>query len=562
MDTATPVPVPVAWFPLAQDLSSWPEALVTGSGSGITFEPDATFGQALTCRHESLSAVQLGPVPLSSGGGAMTVAFWASARPGSLAGDDLAYLLSVGPPGGQPAGAPNWFSPNQLHLFLPEAGNPAYGVLRAILKDADDATTQTYLDSDGRIGSPAGPREPTLRPWLDGDGGRWHHLALSTLPGGGEGYAVYLDGVPVARMTETNAVEGRPDGGGAFAPSPITLCGRSDGQPDRHFEGRLAHLQVWDQALDAAQIAALFEPTRAANPGLVGAPTSAGGASPASPAPPAARVTVDGDDCLLPFIAGASVAYGCVLRAGSSPAAPVQEVCKVADGSFKECAPGVAVEAASPASSPTSKGAKEAAAPTVEPAAPTVELVAPTAELAAPTVELAAPTEELAAPTEEAPVQVGDPGSGSLSAGSVVAVVLLCAAGAVFLTWAAWAGWRWWRRHRALKAAQPDGLGDPPATDRDPETGPPGLPEGIEDQSTALGALPPARDAAVVVSKRGAQIAIDEPLDSPCAPVSSASTPATLPPPPSASHTVDATSQSAASAARAAVDEARRRIGR
>ena len=85
--------------------------------------------------------------------------------------------------------------PGQAHIFLPGDEHPGgRRLVRAIVKDTTDAYagrhSRTCLDSDGVVGSDA-PRA-TPRPALAD--GEWHMVTLTTLPEGGKGYELYVDG--------------------------------------------------------------------------------------------------------------------------------------------------------------------------------------------------------------------------------------------------------------------------------------------------------------------------------------------------------------------------------
>ena len=48
-------------------------------------------------------------------------------------------------------------------------------------------------------------------------------------------------------------------GKGALMDSPIFLCARRDLDHDRFWSGKLAHLVLWDQSLQAADVMHLFQ---------------------------------------------------------------------------------------------------------------------------------------------------------------------------------------------------------------------------------------------------------------------------------------------------------------
>lgn len=93
--------------------------------------------------------------------------------------------------------------PGQVHLFLPGDEHPGgRHLVRAIVKDSTDSYagrhSRTFLDSDGAVGSDA-PRA-TPRPALAD--GEWHMVTLTTLPEGGKGYELYVDGTRRGKSRE------------------------------------------------------------------------------------------------------------------------------------------------------------------------------------------------------------------------------------------------------------------------------------------------------------------------------------------------------------------------
>ena len=86
----------------------------------------------------------------------------------------------------------------QIRLYFPEIFHPAYGVLRALVKDSNDtANTASHVDSDGQVGhiNAAVDSQPYNRQFLAD--GLWHMATLSTLTNsssGLRGYAMLLDG--------------------------------------------------------------------------------------------------------------------------------------------------------------------------------------------------------------------------------------------------------------------------------------------------------------------------------------------------------------------------------
>lgn len=86
----------------------------------------------------------------------------------------------------------------QIRLYFPEIFHPAYGVLRALVKDSDStANIASHLDSDGRVGhtNTTTDSQPYDRQFLAD--GLWHMATLTTLTNissGLPGYAMLLDG--------------------------------------------------------------------------------------------------------------------------------------------------------------------------------------------------------------------------------------------------------------------------------------------------------------------------------------------------------------------------------
>ena len=145
---------------------------------------------------------------------------------------------------------------------------PAFGTVRAIVKDSNDnAWDMTYLDSDGEIESNANRSERSGS--MDINNGAWHMITLSTLPEGGDGYVLYIDGTLAGEIKSTtqlpDGTEAVPTGGDpALMGNDIFLCARSDlataGQDEaRYYDGSLAHVVLFDAALRADQIKDLYD---------------------------------------------------------------------------------------------------------------------------------------------------------------------------------------------------------------------------------------------------------------------------------------------------------------
>ena len=109
----------------------------------------------------------------------------------------------------------------------------------------------------------------------------WHHYLVTTRPGGGKGYNVYIDGVlrsadpyiegiGIDRGTPRAGGTRQVTGGSPTDPEgPIRLCGRQYPgywagdtrdvlwNERRYFLGKVAHFAVWDSAMTAAQVNSL-----------------------------------------------------------------------------------------------------------------------------------------------------------------------------------------------------------------------------------------------------------------------------------------------------------------
>lgn len=286
---------PLAFFPLTGgSTASLLLPTYNGSLSGAPLPgwvPDPMFGSVVNCSRAAQDAVLLDTVPYAASG-PFAVNLWMRRLPGArLNGSYYSYLYShtgsIIASSGQ--------SPNQVAIYLPNSGHPAYGVVRAIVADASDSGPDLfYLDSDGTVGSDltkeARPRTP---PHADVNDGRWHMITLSTLPNGTKGYALYVDGAWVGELGPgSTTVDGRSvdatGGGPADLTDSIYLCSRSDSDHQRFFDGSVAHLLLFDRALTPQNVAGLYqiydvnstgEPTAMAASGPTADPQYASGAA-------------------------------------------------------------------------------------------------------------------------------------------------------------------------------------------------------------------------------------------------------------------------------------------
>lgn len=281
--------------------------------------------------------------------GPFAVSLWVKAAPKESSAKSSSslfeYALSHG--AGATSGA---FSPSDpfagpgVHVLLPRGGHGASGLVRAIVKDADDIPGRSFLDSDGRVNddgdralsplaSASSSSSSSAQPAAKADDGNWHHVVVSSRPEGGDGFLLYVDGrlrgeVPAPPGAAPVGETLFADGGGSLkasglANSSIYLCGRSDGAADRFFSGSVAHVGFWDSALDAAAVSALFESVplagsssgaaaKAARAASAAAASSAAGTAPAS----SSSSEISADDSGRPAVAAA------VSEQPAAPAAP------------------------------------------------------------------------------------------------------------------------------------------------------------------------------------------------------------------------------------------------
>ncbi|DBA77316.1 TPA: hypothetical protein ACH3X2_000838 [Trebouxia sp. C0005] len=164
------------------------------------------------------------------------------------------------------------YAANQIRLYYPETGHPAYGVIRALVKDSTDTSNRgSYTDSDGRVGvdyqSVADGPPAWGRHFLADD--LWHMLTLTTLSNnasGLQGYIMSLDGQQMAYQAADQFYAGADgsvftgsDGGRPMQlDGQIVLCDHSDSTFPRNYDGALSHLSIYDNALNYSQVLALF----------------------------------------------------------------------------------------------------------------------------------------------------------------------------------------------------------------------------------------------------------------------------------------------------------------
>merc|ERR1711977_537603 len=312
---------PAAFFPLVDgDLRSYPDAKDGGEiiWGRMLWDKDVlppvnddVFPGALSCVrrpdkvfHDGIfqrfpgTVVELDNVPYGTQGD-FSVNLWMRYRLNQTRSEDNELFGYIFSHAGEEVkeGSIDWFwQPSQIHLYLPSEGRPLYGLIRGLVKDADDeylsnTLSKSWLDSDGLPwltdifhGNRVVPDDMSV---MDG---KWHMVTVTSLGEGRQGYRMYVDGVLAGEMPQTDnlssALEPKMNAanalnntevvpGGEFSdfsepnfmdggdPLNITgkihLCGRPDRLDKHFFDGDLAHLSLWDKVLSETQVAEMFE---------------------------------------------------------------------------------------------------------------------------------------------------------------------------------------------------------------------------------------------------------------------------------------------------------------
>ncbi|GAB4816757.1 hypothetical protein N2152v2_003803 [Parachlorella kessleri] len=292
------LPEPVAYFNLTGGslASTVPEGVYQGEGNEIMWQDDPVFGSVLTCNRDGSSYVTIPGVEYGAGG-PFAISLWVKADVINGAEVEYIYSHSTGQQTRSPSG-PNQAGQagSRVHLYTAEPGHLAFGVMRTLIRDstdmADDPTGFLFLDSDGCISSNGcvGPTR-NVSEFVD----TWHMVTITTQPGGGNGYQVYIDGALAAQVkdgvtyTRTDGERFEATAGAPMAlPGPIVLCGRNDLDPDRFFSGSIARLAIFNTSLDPGDVAALFAAKGYEGTQAAGAPASEGPTQLPSPAAAAA----------------------------------------------------------------------------------------------------------------------------------------------------------------------------------------------------------------------------------------------------------------------------------
>eukprot|EP01025_Chloroclados_australasicus_P037648 TRINITY_DN3847_c0_g2_i1.p1 TRINITY_DN3847_c0_g2~~TRINITY_DN3847_c0_g2_i1.p1 ORF type:complete len:686 (+),score=95.82 TRINITY_DN3847_c0_g2_i1:211-2268(+) len=356
------LPEPFAFFPLTGEDVSSVDGLYSGSSGNVTWIEDDRFGLVPFCDQDDIThVITLDSVPyyLSS---EMAVNFWFKAH--NITGEHFQYIFSHSSMQFQDAqlnlnqGVLAGWSPNQFNVFIPEYDHLSHGILRVLMKDANDVylgrRSQTWVDSDGQVGINTGSRLETVDP----ADGRWHMATVTTRSDGRRGYQMYLDGDLAGEMEEGNRYLGPGgdvldiNGGDAILlDGNIVVCGRADRHPERDFQGSVVYLSLFDTYLTAEQIAYMYQlaggddlsdeeslpdtrPDRNSTaPGL-------GGPS-AQPEITFGPSTVTGEPCMFPYQYEGQIYEECIT---------VDEVqkCKVESGEMVQCVANVVMPTSTP----------------------------------------------------------------------------------------------------------------------------------------------------------------------------------------------------------------------
>ncbi|KDD76511.1 hypothetical protein H632_c200p2, partial [Helicosporidium sp. ATCC 50920] len=257
------------YFPLVNGslASEIPANAYQAQGHNIRWTDDPLFANVLTCNAGSRSYVTLPGVTYGQNG-SFALAVWVKTPVGN--GSYLEYVLSQNSTENDDAVQ----SANFVGLYIPQRNNRGFGVVRAIARDHDDhgtGPTPFYVDSDGCVGD-VDCRNRAVAD-LDWDGQRWHLLGLTTRPQGGRGFQLYVDGRLAADLNDEDQAGAEAAAGVAHpannhnvtggdplhADGLLTLCSRSDQDPDRFLSGSLAHLILWNRSIDAPAWKSLYE---------------------------------------------------------------------------------------------------------------------------------------------------------------------------------------------------------------------------------------------------------------------------------------------------------------
>ena len=148
-------------------------------------------------------------------------------------------------------------SPNQVQLAVTPEGK-----LQVFVRDFNDKeiTQPLTVAGPGAIRHHEGGERPSSN--FSFNDQMWHMVTVTTLPSRNNGIDVYVDGF-LSYSEKRDGSSRKPAGGSPiFLPKDLRLCGRSDGARDANFEGRLAHLMLFDEPLGPGQVAQMYATVR------------------------------------------------------------------------------------------------------------------------------------------------------------------------------------------------------------------------------------------------------------------------------------------------------------
>ncbi|KAL6772372.1 hypothetical protein ACKKBG_A29960 [Auxenochlorella protothecoides x Auxenochlorella symbiontica] len=253
-------PQPLAFYPLtsAQGLNSLLLPPYTGTARNIEFDLDFDFNQTVKCEKELGSRIKLEPVPYATTG-FFAVNLWFAVEP-SIPLMGLKWLFSHTDSDMVAIGLPN-----QVLIFLARSSKTDGPLLVGLISDGKDAVENpdefVSVQTDGTTF--AGPDNGTAIFTTDFLDGGWHMVTLTTEAGTGErGYSLYLDGAfagSAAWASPNTPPNQLPGGDPTRLSKPIQLCSSIDNDTANVFNGFLAHLSLFPEALTPDAVAALYE---------------------------------------------------------------------------------------------------------------------------------------------------------------------------------------------------------------------------------------------------------------------------------------------------------------
>ncbi|GMH45693.1 hypothetical protein BSKO_13656 [Bryopsis sp. KO-2023] len=315
-DSEYDIEPPIAYFPLTGDnVDSWPFPTFKGLPSGkVEFVDDDVFGSVLSCSQDNQDQLVLDPVDYAATGG-FTISLWLRRRPHHVTeGEGYQFVFSHNDAGGY-SGIKGR---SQVQIYFPEETHQLFGLVRAVVRDSNDLDDGTdasvsFLDSDGTFASNTAREFPPKMANFSDD--QWHMLTITSHEENEPGYSIFVDGVLAADVKEGPSVTG---GDPINLDGPIYLCGRSDEKPDRHFDGTLAHLTLWNSVLTKQEVFVLYERFILASKGMQ--------------VPHPNRQGVNGEGCFFPGILRGKLVQDCSELDGVLK-------CPNKEGHWIECAP-------------------------------------------------------------------------------------------------------------------------------------------------------------------------------------------------------------------------------